>query len=452
MKKPISGTKISLRRMKSKNRRTSAPTKKDTSNTSYQSVENIKGISEKEATKRLREEGYNELPSQRKRHAITIFIHVILEPMLLLLIGAGLIYLFIGEERDALMLLFFVLVVVGITFYQQRKTERALEALRNLSSPRALVIRDGKQRRIPGREVVRDDIVILREGDRVPADGVVLFCSNLSVDESLLTGESLAVRKCEWDGTTTFKQAGGDDLPFVYSGTLVVQGHGVTRVTSVGAYTEMGKIGKSLQSITQEETLLKKETAQLVKNVAIGGAVLCMLVVVIYGLTRGNWTDGFLAGLSLSMALLPEEFPVVLLIFLSLGAWRMSKRQVLTRTPAAIEMLGSATVLCVDKTGTLTMNKMILSAVFSKGNYYNIEKNGKKPLPEVFHDLFEFGYLASQKDPFDPIEKEIKNMTEKFLSDSEHIHSHWQIVREYPLSKTSWHSPMFGNHMTSDDT
>lgn len=405
------------------------------SNTSYQSVENIKGISEKEAAKRLREEGYNELSFQRKRHAITIFIHVILEPMLLLLIGAGLIYLFIGNERDALMLLFFVIVVVGITFYQQRKTERALEALRNLSSPRALVIRGGKQIRIPGREVVRDDIILLREGDRVPADGVVLFCSNLSVDESLLTGESLAVRKSEWDGTTKFKQAGGDDLPFVYSGTLVVQGHGVARVTSIGAYTEMGKIGKSLQSIKQEETLLKKETGQIVKNVAIYGAVLCMLVVVIYGLTRGNWIDGFLAGLSLSMALLPEEFPVVLLIFLSLGAWRMSKRQVLTRNPAAIEMLGSATVLCVDKTGTLTMNKMILGAIFSRGKYYDIEKNKEKPLPEVFHDLFEFGYLASQKDPFDPIEKEIKNMTEKFLLDTEHIHKHWQIVREYPLSK-----------------
>jgi len=421
--------------MKLSNRGRSYTVKRDTKNISNQSIETISGLSEEEALKRLHEEGFNELPSQRKRHILVILFHVIIEPMLLLLLGAGLIYLFLGEEQDALMLLFFVFVVIGITLYQQRKTERALDALRNLSSPRALVIRDGKQRRIPGREVVREDIIILREGDRVPADGVVLFCSNLLVDESLLTGESLAVRKCEWDGLKKSKQPGGDDLPFVYSGTLVVQGQGFALVKYIGAQTEMGKIGKSLQSITQEETLIKKETSHLVKNVAIGGTILCALVIIIYGFTRGNWAEGFFAGLSLSMALLPEEFPVVLLIFLSLGAWRMSKKQVLTRTPAAIEMLGSATVLCVDKTGTLTMNKMILKAVFSKSKYYDIEINRKNELPEIFHDLFEFGYLASQKDPFDPIEKEIKNMTEKYLSDTEHIHHHWQIIREYPLSK-----------------
>jgi len=402
---------------------------------SNQSIETIRGLSEEEASKRLNDEGFNELPSQKKRHILLILFHVITEPMLLLLLGAGLVYLFLGEEQDALMLLFFVFMVIGITLYQQRKTERALDALRNLSSPRALVIRDGKQRRIPGREVVREDIIILREGDRIPADSVVLFCSNLLVDESLLTGESLSVRKCEWDSKTLSTQPGGDDLPFVYSGTLVVQGQGVAKVNKIGAQTEMGKIGKSLQGIKQEETHIKKETALLVKYVALGAIFLCLFVIIIYGFTRGNWVEGFLAGLSLSMALIPEEFPVVLLIFLSLGAWRMSKKQVLTRTPAAIETLGSATVLCVDKTGTLTMNKMILKAVFSKGKYLDVEIDGKKHLPEHFHDLFEFGYLASQKDPFDPIEKEIKNMTEKYLSDTEHIHHHWQIIREYTLSK-----------------
>jgi P-type Ca2+ transporter type 2C len=400
-----------------------------------QGMEAIKGISETEAAKRLRDEGYNELPSQKKRNFLVIFLHVIIEPMLLLLLGAGLIYFILGEKQDAYMLLIFVFVVVGITFYQERKTERALEALKNLSSPRALVIRDGQQKRIPGREVVRDDYIILREGDRVPADAVVIFSSNLLVDESLLTGESLAVRKSEWDEKTALIQPGGDDLPFVFSGTLVVQGHGITKATSVGSHTEMGKIGKALQKITPEETLLKKETSQLVKNFAIGGIILCILVIVVYGFTRNDWLNGFLAGLSLSMAILPEEFPVVLMIFLSLGAWRMSKRHVLTRNTGSIEMLGAATVLCVDKTGTLTMNKMILSALFSKGNSYDIEKNGTKPLPETFHDLLEFGCLASQKDPFDPIEKEIKNTTEKYLSNTEHIHEHWKLVREYPLSK-----------------
>jgi P-type Ca2+ transporter type 2C len=402
-------------------------------------IEAITGLSESDAAKRLREEGYNELPSQKKQNILVILLHVILEPMLLLLIGAGLIYIILGEKQDAIMLLIFVFVVIGITFYQERKTERALEALKNLSSPRALVIRDGQQKRIPGREVVRDDFIILREGDRVPADGVVVFSSNLFVDESLLTGESLSVRKSEWDGVASFTQPGGDDLPFIYSGTLVVQGHGISRVTGVGNHTEMGKIGKALQKIKPEETLLKKETSRLVKNFAIGGLILCGIVIIVYGIMHGNepdgWLKGFLAGLSLSMAVLPEEFPVVLMIFLSLGAWRMSKRHVLTRNTSAIEMLGASTVLCVDKTGTLTMNKMLLSSLFAKKTLFDLEKNGTKPLPETFHDLLEFGFLASQKDPFDPIEKEIKNTTEKFLSDTEHIHDHWKLVREYPLQK-----------------
>ncbi len=398
-------------------------------------VESITGLSDDDVAKSLQEEGYNELPSQKKQSLLAIFMHVLLEPMLLLLLGAGLIYLFLGEVNDALMLLFFVAVVVGITFYQERKTERALEALKNLSSPRALVIRNGVQKRIPGREVVRDDILILREGDRVPADGVVLFCSNLLVDESLLTGESLAVRKSQWDGKTQYKQPGGDDLPFVYSGTLVVQGHGIAEVTATGMHTEMGRIGRALQTVNQEDTLLKKETGRLVFNFAIGGAILCIFVIVLYGLTRGDWLNGLLAGLSLSMALLPEEFPVVLLIFLSMGAWRLSKKQVLTRRMPAVETLGSATVLCVDKTGTLTMNRMILSLIFSRGEFYDADKNGHLPLPEKFHELLEFGYLASQKDPFDPVEKEIKTGTEKFLSDTEHIHWNWKLVWEYPLSK-----------------
>ncbi|HEX7627896.1 MAG TPA: cation-translocating P-type ATPase [Candidatus Methanoperedens sp.] len=397
--------------------------------------ENIAGLSETEVLKKFKEDGYNEIPSREKQSTLALFINILREPMLLLLIGAGIIYLLLGEESDAIMLLFFVFVVVGITFYQERKSERALEALKNLSSPRALVIRDGAQKRIPGREVVRDDILILKEGDRVPADGVLQICSNLLVDESMLTGESFAVRKSIWDGKDKPKQPGGDDLPFVYSGTLVVQGHGIARVTATGGYTEMGKIGKALESISQEETLLKKETRLVVRNFAIGGLILCIIVAIIYGYTRGDWLNGILAGLGLSMALIPEEFSVVLVIFLGMGAWRMSKRKVLTRRMPAIETLGSATVLCVDKTGTLTMNRMILNSIFSNDQYYDIEKNGHMPLPEKFHELLEYSYLASQKDPFDPVEKEIKTGTEKFLSDSEHVHDNWKLVREYPLSK-----------------
>jgi Ca2+-transporting ATPase len=353
--------------------------------------------------------------------------------MLILLLGTGLIYMVVGEINDALILLLFVFVVVGITFNQERKTERALEALKNLSSPRALVIRGGNQKRVPGREVVKGDILILREGDRIPADGVLHSCTNLLVDESLLTGESLAVRKSEWDGISRPMQPGGDDLPFVYSGTLVIQGQGIAEITATGMNTEMGKIGKALGTITEEDSLLKKETSRLVKNFAIFGGILCFFVVVIYGLTRGDWLHGLLAGLSLSMALLPEEFSVVLIVFLSMGAWRMSKREVLVRRMPAVESLGASTVLCVDKTGTLTVNRMILSSLFSRDEYCELDK--KECLDEKFHELLEFSYLASQKDPFDPLEKEIKKSTEKFLSDTEHVHDEWKLVREYPLSK-----------------
>jgi len=416
--------------------------------------ENITGLSEEEAAAILKNEGYNELPSQKKQSPFSIFLNVLKEPMLLLLLIAGTIYLFLGEVRDALILLVFVFVVVGITFNQEIKTERALEALKNLSSPRALVIRSGEQKRIPGREVVKGDIIILREGDRIPADGVVLSCTNLLVDESLLTGESLAVRKREsTDLTHSLKseQPGGDDLPFVYSGTLVIQGHGVAQVSETGIHTEMGKIGKALGTIAEEDSLLKKETAQIIKTFAVFGGILCVFVVVVYGLTRGDWLHGFLAGLSLSMALLPEEFSVVLLIFLSMGAWRLSKRNVLVRRMPAIETLGASTVLCVDKTGTLTLNRMILNSLFSKSEYCELDKN--KCLLEKFHELLEFGYLASQRDPFDPLEKEIKRNTEKFLSNTEHIHEEWKTVREYPLSKNLlalsnvWKSPGSGKYV-----
>ncbi|MDD5634473.1 MAG: cation-translocating P-type ATPase [Candidatus Omnitrophica bacterium] len=414
---------------------------------SEKETQDIKGLTEKEALERLARDGYNELPSQKKQNIFVIFFNVVKEPMLLLLIGCGLIYLFLGEPKDALILLSFVFVVVGITFYQKRKTERTLEALRDLSSPRALVIRDGREKRIAGREVVKDDIIILREGDRVPVDAVVISCSNLSVDESLLTGESAPVRKSEWDGKEKATQPGGDDLAFVYSGTLVVQGRGIVKAISVGIHTEMGKIGKVLREIREEDTLLQKETNKIVRKFSIAGIILCLLVMVVYGLTRGSWLNGILSGLTLSMAMLPEEFPVVLLIFLTLGAWRISKSHVLTRRAPVIETLGAATVLCSDKTGTLTLNSMHLTSLCTRGNYYDIEKEKTKSLPEAVHDLIEYGILASQKDPFDPIEKEIIRVGEFYLSGSEHIHNNWKLVKEYPLSKALlalshvWESP-----------
>ncbi len=379
------------------------------------------GLSATEAAAKLKADGYNELPSQKSQSNLMLLLRVLSEPMLLLLLAAGTIYFFLGEPRDAFMLLSFVVVVIAITFTQEKKTERTLEALKNLSSPRALVIRDGKQLRIPGREVVVGDTVLVREGDRIPADARLISCENLSVDESLLTGESVPVLKAE--------------KLSVYSSSLVVSGRGMAVVYATGIQTEVGKIGKSLGSIKEEPTLLQKETGSLVRSMTIIGIALCSVIVLIYALVRGNLIQGLLAGLTLSMAMLPEEFPVVLVIFLTLGAWRISKRKVLTRRPAAIETLGAATVLCTDKTGTLTLNKMKLTSLYAEHSFYEVSEFASTPLPEKFHPLLEYGILASEKDPFDPIETELKKLGGLYLNHTEHLHGNWKLVKEYPLSR-----------------
>ncbi|MGB9006834.1 MAG: cation-transporting P-type ATPase, partial [Candidatus Aminicenantales bacterium] len=256
----------------------------------------------------------NELPSAKKRTFLHIFLEVVREPMFLMLIACGVLYLFLGDTEEALMLSGFVFVIIGITFYQEQKTERALEALRDLSSPRALVIRDGRQQRIAGREVVRDDIILIAEGDRVPADAVLLSGNNVNIDESLLTGESVPVRKRPWDGRLGMTRPGGDDLPFVFSGTMVVKGQGIARVRATGPRSEIGKIGRALQILQPEDTNLQRQTSRIVRNFAILGLSLCALVIVVFGWTRGDWLNGLLAGITLAMATLPEEFPVVLTI------------------------------------------------------------------------------------------------------------------------------------------
>jgi len=395
----------------------------------------LRGLSQKEADEILKKEGLNELPSQKRKNSFFIFFKVLSEPMLFLLVCAGTLYFFVGELQDALLLVFSIFVVVGITYYQQRKTEKTLEALRDLSSPKALVVRDGEQIKIAGKDVVRGDIVIVREGDRVPADAVILSCENLSIDESFLTGESISVRKAEWDKKMKHQRPGGEDSPFIYSGTMVTSGRGIARVTSTGLNTEIGRIGKSLENIKEEDTLLHKETAKIVKIMAIFGLIVCVVVVLFYIIVRNNIFLGLLAGLTLSMSMLPEEFPIVLLIFLTLGAWRISQKKVLTRRSAAIETLGAATVLCTDKTGTLTLNKMELSSLYCNGQFYELSNLATTDLPEQFKILLECGVLASQKDPFDPIEKELNKMGNLYLKEADNGHDSFELIKEYPFSK-----------------
>ena len=375
----------------------------------------------------------NTLPSSKPKNFFSIALGVVKEPMFILLVGCGTLYVAMGDLQEGLMLLGFVFVIMGIEFYQEKKTEKALDALKDMASPRALVIRDGVEKRIAGIAVVTEDIIVLQEGDRVPADATILQSVNLLADESLLTGEPVPVRKNDWDGHEKIIQPGGDDLPFVFSGTMIVQGNGLARVTSTGINTEIGKIGKALEGVKEEATRLKLEMGSLVKKLTIIAIVLCILLIAGFTLTRGNLVNGILAGITLAMAMLPEEFPVILTVFMALGAWRMSKTKVLTRKPSAIETLGSATVLCTDKTGTITQNKMTVSSLFNGKDFLNVEKG--QELTSEFHEIIEFGILSSQINPFDPMEKAITNMGDQYLRGTEHIHKNWGMIKEYPLSK-----------------
>ena len=395
------------------------------------------GLSEEDARRNIASFGPNEIASQQKRGLFAIVIEVVREPMFLMLVAAGALYLVMGSTGDALMLLGFVFVVMAITIVQERRTERALDALRDLSSPRALVIRGGIRRRVAGRDVARGDILVLSEGDRVPADAILRRAINLSVDESLLTGESVPVRKTASSDAKSLDRPGGDGLPSVFSGTLVTAGQGIAEVLNTGRHTELGKIGNALQQIQPEATSLQKETGRLVRTLAAAGLAACGLVVVIYALTRGGtaqvWREGLLAGIAMAMAVLPEEFPVVLTVFLALGAWRISRNHVLTRRMPAIETLGAATVLCVDKTGTLTQNQMTLKTLANGGRTAILGAN-IADLSEEFHTLLETAILASKRDPFDPMEMALQAAGDRLLLRTEHLHPSWTLLREFPLT------------------
>jgi Ca2+-transporting ATPase len=380
-------------------------------------------------------DGPNELPTAKQRSVVRLAWDVVREPMLLLLLGAGSVNFLLSEPLDGIVMLSFVLLVIAISIFQEHKTENALVALRDLSSPRALVVRDGEQIRIAGRDVVRGDVVVLSEGDRVPADASLVECVNLSIDESALTGESVPVRKSVAAGTTETEtevaRPGGDATQWVFSGTLVVKGRGVCVVRATGARTELGRIGTALRSIEPGRTPLQTEVRRMVRMIALVSVVAAAVVVVVYGLTRSRWLEGFLAGIATAMSMLPEEFPVVMTVFLAMGAWRMSQRHVLTRRSPVIETLGSATVVCVDKTGTLTMNVMTVRELIVDGKVHVLDE---QPLPDAFHVLAEFAALASPVDPFDPMDRAFRALAGTHLEGTEHVHGDWELVREYPLS------------------
>jgi P-type Ca2+ transporter type 2C len=406
-------------------------------------ITNLYGLSSAEARRLLNVEGPNELPSAKNIQFFHIFLKIIREPMFLLLLFSVGLYFILGSTEEAAMLLGFVLIIIFITFYQEQKSEKALLALRKLSCPRVLVIRDGKAKRISGSAVVCGDIIGVAEGDKIAADALLLSSVNLLVDEAMLTGESFPIQK----------NSESNVAKHIYSGTNVVQGYGMAKVIATGLNTAIGKIGKSLRDIVTERTGLQRETDKLVLSFAVGGLIICAVIVLIYGITRHNFVDGFLVGITLAMAILPEEFPVILAVFLAIGAWRISLKRVLTRRLAAIEVLGSATVLCVDKTGTLTENTMAVSQIYAGGQLLTTSLDKSYKLPETFHQVIEYGVLSSQHDPFDPMEVAIKKFGQHHLNNTEHIHKNWKFLQQYPLSKELlaislvWQSPHDHNYI-----
>jgi Ca2+-transporting ATPase len=367
------------------------------------------GLTRAEAAERLAREGYNDLPAARRSSPLAIVREVATEPMFALLLGAGLLYALIGDLGEALMLLLFATISVSIAIVQRGRSERVLEQLRDLSSPRALVLRDGAQQRIPGREVVRGDVLVLAEGDRIPADARLVSGTDVRVAEALLTGESVPVRKQPAGATDQPAAApGGEDSPMLYGGTLLVGGSGLAEVVATGPRSEIGRLGLSMLEIRSEVPRLQVQTRRLVLVFALGGGALSVLATLLYGFVRGDWVEALLGGIALGMSMLPEEFPLVLTVFMVMGAWRLSRSRVLTRRAAAIETLGAATVLCTDKTGTLTQNSMSVVRLEAGAERWQAGEQGAAiGNSAALARLLQTAVLASEPQGQDPMDRAV---------------------------------------------
>ncbi|MBS0376460.1 MAG: cation-translocating P-type ATPase [Proteobacteria bacterium] len=397
----------------------------------HYSTDGIEGLTADEAARRLTLEGPNELPAPGSRGVGRLLLELFREPMFLLLAAAGGLYVAAGETGDALFLLASVAVVAAITIVQERRAERALDALRALASPAVRAIRDGRLVRIAARELVRGDWVVVAEGERLPADARLRRGLGVTIDESLLTGESATVRKQPSVVVAPLEAPGGEDLSSLFAGSLVTSGQAVAEVLATGPHTELGKLGESLASVALVPTPLQIETRRIVRLLAIAGLAASVFVVAVYGITRGStlasWREALLAGVAMAMALLPEELPVVLTVFLALGAARIARRRVLARRMPVVEALGAITILCVDKTGTLTENRMrvreCLAADAVLGDRAPAAGGGAP-------SLLATARLASRPQPFDPMERALHEAAD---AESAAPLGGAALVHEYPL-------------------
>ncbi|MCE1236903.1 MAG: cation-translocating P-type ATPase [Hyphomicrobiales bacterium] len=400
----------------------------------------LAGLDEAEAARRLALHGPNEIPSPGGRSALGVVAEVLREPMFLMLLAAAGLYLIVGDPIEGAVLSLFAGLSVGLVIVQEIRGERALDALRDLSAPTARVRRGGRDRVLPAREVVPGDLLVLAEGDRIAADAVLRDASGLVVDESLLTGESVPVRKSpEPRAAFCDERPGGDDRPEVWASTLVVGGRGWADVARTGAATSVGAIGLSLAAIDETATGLQAAIAGIVRVFAIFGGLASAALVLLVGLQDGDWIAGLLAGLALAMAMLPEEFPMALAIFVTLGARRLAVERVLTRRPAIIETLGAITVLAVDKTGTLTENRMRLALIGDGADEVDWDDARQPSLQPSLARLLAAARRASRRDGPDPIDAALRRAAPD-EADGERV-ADWGVTPDLLAMTRVWRDP-----------
>lgn len=385
------------------------------------SVDNfdIKGLSEKEVTASRNTHGTNTLTYKKESGFLDALKNIAKEPMVILLLVASSIYFISGNLGDGIFLAAAIVLVGSISLYQDSRSRKALEKLKSLTQPNCTVIRNGEVLGIPSEELVIGDSLMVEEGTLIPADGTIVHSNDFSVDESILTGESFSV----------FKDVFTSDNR-VFGGTTVASGLAIATVTKIGNKTELGKIGKSLESIQEEKTPLERQIANFIKNMSIWGGVAFLSVWGINYFNSYDVLDSLLKALTLAMSILPEEIPVAFTTFMALGAWRLMKMGIVVKQMKTVESLGSATVICIDKTGTITENKMSLVKLFTMttGEINSAQEN----LNDAEKELITMAMWASEPIPFDPMETALHEAYARLTILDER--RNYKMVHEYPLS------------------
>ena len=378
---------------------------------------NLKGLTEDELKQSRMQFGYNDMGTTAKNTWLEMLVNIFKEPMLILLIVVSLIYLVIGDYGEAIFMLSAIVVVSGISFYQDNRSRKALEELEKLSEPLSTVIRNAKAIKIPTHEIAVGDLCITEEGKMINADGTIIHSNDFSVNESALTGESFSV----------FKDNGSEDNK-VYSGTITVSGLAVFKVEKIGKQTRIGNIGESILTIKEESSPLQIQIRRFVKLMAIIGIIVFLMICVISFYHTRNLTASLLNGLTLAMSILPEEIPVAFTTFMALGAWKLMRDGIIIKRSSVVETLGSTTVICTDKTGTITENSMRLKLLYDFKATQTFDEHAFADT--ALQELITYAMWSSEPVPFDPMEKTLHEVYEKTQHD---VRRDYTLFREYPL-------------------